>query len=219
MRRLTLRYREDPATGLPWLDAPDDVLSAAELEAVRRAVARQFERLAVGPDGQFLDLDGEDGPGLPLRFRVTVSEREKRFPTLTLEANEPAPSGPPGAGRWQAGFVAAAADMLAGLGEGEGRSALDFVLGDLRALLRKAPSRLTLLLFAGYLHVGAALGRRHGAAGDERYVRAAADLARRAGADLPDGALDPLLAAPEEGPGQRPGRRRGGWLRRFFSWS
>src|SRR5437868_5708129 len=86
---LTLRYEEDPATGLPRLDDPSGSLSAADLAALRREIDRKFERLASGRDGQWLALDGVAGPHLPQYFRVTVTERAKRCPTLLLEAAEP----------------------------------------------------------------------------------------------------------------------------------
>jgi hypothetical protein len=84
-------------------------------------------------------------------------------------------------------------------------TSLTFVLGDLRALLRKDPHTLALLLLTGYLHVGDTLSLKNGEPGDNRYARAAWALARHAGGALPEGTLDPLLPAPEPDDGG-PGR-------------
>ena len=151
----------------------------------------QLEGLAGGPDGRLVTLgDGR-------RFRVTVLDRGKRCPTLLLEeTEEDAEAAPPG--RWQTQFLAEAADLLAGAAEGGAHAPINFVLADLRALLRRDPRALTLLLFAGYLHVGDALSLRHGEPGDNRYARAACALHRLQGAALPEGALDRLLPAPDE---------------------
>jgi hypothetical protein len=233
MTSLTLRYREDTATGLPRLEDPSGSLSAADLDALRRAIERQFDRLAGGPDGQLVALNGPAGAP-PRHFRVRVLERGKRCPTLMLEAAAPPleaedatvpeegrPEAVPAAPvRWQGQFVAETAELLADrAGDGGLRSPLRFVLADLRALLRKDPRKLTLLLFAGYLHVGETLSRRHGETGASQYVRAAEALLQRAGDALPDGALAPLVessgvqsevaAVAQEEPV--------GWLRRFFS--
>jgi hypothetical protein len=100
------------------------------------------------------------------------------------------------------------------------RAPLDFVLGDLRALLRKDPNQFTLLLFAGYLHVGDALSRKHGESDDNRYARAARALSQLAGAAPPQGTLDPLLPKPGGSPAASPDEQeegRTGWLRRFFA--
>jgi len=101
-------------------------------------------------------------------------------------------------GCWQRAFLVEVAEQLATRNAGSSRTPLDFVLADLRALLRKDPSTFTLLLFAGYLHVGDALSLRHGEPGDNRYARAACALHRLQGAALPEGALDRLLPAPDE---------------------
>jgi hypothetical protein len=203
---------------------------------IRLAVDRQFARLAGGPDGQLLTLNGAARPGLPCHFRVTVTEREKRCPALLLEAVEPPPAvGDPTtatedlppeslttlAGRWQAQFLAEVAELLAGApGDSATRSPLDFVLADLRALLRKDPRKFTLLLFAGYLYVGDALSLGHGESEDNRYARAAYALAQVAGTELPEGVLGPLLPAPTASANEPVAARReeaAGWLRRFFS--
>src|SRR5262245_6525963 len=150
MAGVTLRYGEDPATGLPRLEDPSGVLSDADLAALQPEIDRQFERLASGPDGQVLALNGATRPGLPSHFRVTVTQREKRCPTLLLEAldapsanadSAAAPTPEPSAGpdappvRWQAQFLAEVAELLADAADGDlARGATDFVLADLRAL-------------------------------------------------------------------------------------
>src|SRR5438477_11694427 len=91
MESLTLRYGEDPATGLPRLQDPGGRLALADLEALGREVGRHFERLAHGPDGQLLSVDGTAGPHLPRHFRVNVTDRDRRCPTLLLEAVPPPP--------------------------------------------------------------------------------------------------------------------------------
>lgn len=202
MTSLTLRYGEDPATGLPRLDDAGVALPAATLEVLRRAIDRQFERLVRGPDGQVLALDGEGGPDLPGQFRVTVAERDRRCPTLLLEAVEAPPAvesraapqeaaaPEPQPGRWQAQFLAEVAELVADAPRDDGlHSPLDFVLADLRAVLRKDPRKFAWLLFAGYLHVGDALSLKYGEGGDNAYARAARILTRCAGAALPEGAL------------------------------
>src|SRR5207244_925280 len=89
MTSLILRYVEDPATGLPRLEDPSGRLSGVELDALGRAVEGDFERLASGVDGQFLDIDGATVGHLPRQFRVTVADRDRRCPTLLLEAVPP----------------------------------------------------------------------------------------------------------------------------------
>src|SRR5436305_1578895 len=64
---------------------------------------------------------------------------------------------------------------------------------DLRALHRKDARTFTLMLLAGYLHVGDALSRRSGEPGDSRYAAAADAVRRLAGESLVARALDPLL--------------------------
>jgi hypothetical protein len=226
-----------PAAGLPRLEDPGGSLSAADLEVLRREIDRQFERLVGGgEDRQRLALNGSASPDLPQHFWVTVTERDKRCPTLLLEPGEPpaetdgaaAPTGealpepsPGPEGRWQSRFLAEMAERMADTSVGAAaRAPLDFVLGDLQALLRKDPYQFTLLLFAGYLHVGDALSRKHGESGDNRYARAALALSQLAGAAPPEGALDPLLPKPAGSPaapadGQE--EERTGWLRRFFA--
>jgi len=85
------------------------------------------------------------------------------------------------------------AEWLAGVPGGGARSSLDFVLADLRAVLRKDPRKFMHLLLAGYLHVGDVLSLKHGEADDNPYARAASLLDERAGDSLPPGVLDPLL--------------------------
>src|SRR5690606_11069268 len=94
-------------------------LSAQDLDLLAREIDRHFERLASGPDGQVLELNGSIPSGLPRRFLVTVAERDRRCPTLVLEAVSPPPSEaggdeagePPsdlalsGPGRWQGQFL------------------------------------------------------------------------------------------------------------------
>ena len=221
MASLTLHYGADPATGLPRLEDPGGRLAGADLALLGREVARSFERLVGGIDGDLLTLDGPVPPHLPRRFRVHVTDRQQRCPTLLLEAvdhAEPAAESAPAApGRWQAEFLGEVAELLAKAGDGNTLSPLDFVLSDLRALLRKDPRRFTLLLLAGYLHVGDALSLRHGAGGANRYAQAAGALARLAGSSLPAGTLDALLEA-DEGI-VNPREQSLGWLRRFFSFS
>jgi hypothetical protein len=205
MENVHLRYCEDEQTGLPRLEDPSGTLSVDDLEAVRREMDRQFERLAGGPDGQILELNGSTGPGPFSRFRVTVADRGKRCPVLLLEAVEPPearsqdasdePTSAPAPGRWQAQFLAEVAEWLArgAAGESNSRTPLDFVLADLRALLRKNPHTFARLLFAGYLYVGDALSLRHGEPVDNRYARAAQALAEFADKRVPEGVLDLLL--------------------------
>jgi hypothetical protein len=205
MENVHLRYCDDEQTGLPRLEDPSAILSAADLEAVRREIDRQFERLAGGPDGQILELNGSTGPGPFSRFRVTVADRGKRCPVLLLEAVEPSearllgasdePASAPAPGRWQAQFLAEVAEWLAegAAGENNVRTPLNFVLSDLRALLRKNSHTFARLLFAGYLYVGDALSLRHGEPADNRYARAALALAEFPNISLPEGVLDPLL--------------------------
>jgi hypothetical protein len=204
MANVTLRYGEDEQTGLPRLEDPSGTLCADELEAIRREIDRQFERLAAGPDEQTLELNGSAGHGSSSRFRVTVSERGRRCPVLLLEAiespdaipldipDEPT-SVPPG--RWQAQFLANVAEWLGEVAARKttSQTPLDFVLADLRALLRKNPQAFARLLFAGYLHVGDALSLRHGEPADNHYARAAQALAALPNSPLPEGVLDPLL--------------------------
>ena len=45
MDTLTLRYAEDPATGVPHLEDPSGRLDAADLDALEREVGRHFESL------------------------------------------------------------------------------------------------------------------------------------------------------------------------------
>jgi hypothetical protein len=204
MGNAQLRYCEDEQTGLPRLEDPSGTLSADDLEAVRREIDRQLERLAAGPDEQILELNGSPGHGPSSRFRVTVAERGKRCPVLLLEpiespealpldaADEPALMPP---GRWQAQFLAEVAEWLA---EGAARTStsrtpLDFVLADLRALLRRNPQAFAQLLFAGYLYVGDVLSLRHGEPADNRYARAAQALAAFPNQGVPEGVLDPLV--------------------------
>src|SRR5262245_57550691 len=115
---LTLRYAEEPATGLPRLEDPSGRLSPEDAQALRGALARHFERLASGPDDQLFTLDAAVSPDLPRHFRVTVQQRGKRCPTLLLEAIEPTlaeslQDRPKPAGRWQSQLLAELADLLA----------------------------------------------------------------------------------------------------------
>src|SRR5262245_19436504 len=71
MGRLMLLYAEDPSTGLPRLESPEANLSSTDLDVLRREIEPSFERLANGPDGQLLTLDGLDHPSLPQHYRVT----------------------------------------------------------------------------------------------------------------------------------------------------
>jgi len=237
MTRLTLRYGEDPTTGLPRLEDPSGRLGPADLDALGQEIGRHYERLIGGPDGQLFALNGSGPPHPPRHYRVTVRDRSRRTPTLVLEAVEVVetdggqgtPEAPPAEaaspappGRWQVEFLAEVAELAASArGDGGTRSPLDFVLGDLRALLRKDPRKLTLLLLAGYLHVGNALCLQHDGSGDDRYVQAARTLARVAGEVLPQGVLGPLLSPPGEVAGESaappPPEEETSWLRQFFS--
>ncbi|HYT90076.1 MAG TPA: hypothetical protein VEL76_15320, partial [Gemmataceae bacterium] len=209
MPSLTLRYSEDPVTGLPRLEGQGGSLSSDALESLQRELGRRFEYLASGPDGQLVALDGltdEDGP---CHFRVTVTERDKRCPTLLLEAvpppeqqedicSEETPGGacPTPRHHWQRRFLAGLADLLASVpGDGR-RSPFDFVLADLRGVLRKNPRAFALLLCAGYLYLGNALSLRHGESGANRYAQAAQALLQFAEDSLPDGALASLVTGP-----------------------
>ncbi|MCI0462380.1 MAG: hypothetical protein L0Z62_35965 [Gemmataceae bacterium] len=126
-------------------------------------------------------------------------------------------------GRWQAEFLAEVAELLAGEADSSrARSPLDFVLTDLRTLLRKDVRRVALLLLAGYLHVGNALSLRHGEPDDNHYARAAQALVELAGPALPEGALDALLPGREvqsSEPAAEMCEEPASWLRRFFSFS
>jgi len=247
MNTLTLRYSEDPTTGLPRLEDPNGNVGPADLEVLQREIDRHYERLIGSPDGQVLALNGNSPLQLPRHYRVTVQDRDRRSPTLLLESVEvvqpnegtsspeesplaetsavevPEPPAPASPGRWQVEFLAEVAELVASArGESATRSPLDFVLGDLRALFRKDPRKLTLLLLAGYLHVGDTLCLRQGNASDNRYVPAARALAQVAGEALPEGVLGPLLAEPElppEEPTAPAPEKEPGWLRKFFSFS
>src|SRR5262249_37130108 len=160
MPSLVLRYSEDPATGLPRLEDESGRLSAAELAALGSAIDRHFEQLARGPDCQRVTLTGPEGTRLPHHFRVHVTERAKRCPTLLLEAvGTPddavakAPHRAPvrnSSERWECQFLFQLGEMLAET-DTDQRAPLEFVLSDLRLLLRKDPRRFALLLLTGYL--------------------------------------------------------------------
>lgn len=206
------RFGPSPATGLPQIEDPEGQLTAAAREEWQRHLDRQFESLASGPDGQLVTLP-ENGAATR-SFRVTVKQRHRRCPTLVFEEVEPEPDDGPGEGpegRWQAEFVAGVADLAGSAPEG---ADLQFVVKDLRSLLRKDPQLLQLLLLAGYLHVGEALAQAHGEKGG-RYAASARALAQLAEGRLPPGTLDPLLRA--EQPAPAPSKSRG-WLRRVFCW-
>jgi hypothetical protein len=95
---------------------------------------------------------------------------------------------------WQGQFLTDLAEFLASSTRPEGAATpLDFVLSDLRALCRKDPRKLTLLLLAGYLYVGDVLSRKYGEDGDSHYARAALTLSQLTQGSLPIGVLDPLL--------------------------
>jgi len=224
MDKLTLRYAEDPSTGLPRLEDPGGRLSSDELQALGRALDRHFGRLGgEGIDGRFLEL-GAVGSHLPHRFRVTVVDRERRCPTLLLEAvppsewKEAAVAEEPLSdvlGRWQLRFLGEVAELLAGGEASATRRPLEFVLADLRALLRKDPRKFALLLFAGYLYIGDALS---GEPGQNMYRKAARELARLVDGTLPEETFAPLLASSPANT-SRTTEERPGWLRRFFSLS
>jgi hypothetical protein len=96
-------------------------------------------------------------------------------------------------GNWQAGFFAELAELFADGSNPAQQSPIDFVLSDLRAVLKKNPKVFALLLFAGYLEAADAICRRHGTPLENRYVAAARMLKDRFGNVLPEGALDLLL--------------------------
>ena len=234
MARLTLRYAEDPTTGLPRLDSPEGHLSAADLDVLCREIERSYERLASGPDGQLLTLDSLDDSRLPQHYRVNVTERGKRCPTLQLEAADPVesdnvlpdedePSSEPLPERWQGRFLTEVAEWLSSMpGNGADRSSLDFVLADLRAVLRRDPKQFLLLLFAGYLHVGDVLTMRHGDLSENPYLRAADELVRHASDSFPEGVFDPLLSDSLHSADPSPvtsAEETGGWWQGFFSLS
>jgi hypothetical protein len=180
-------------------------------------------------------LNGSDGLHPPRHFRITVQDRHRRSPTLVLEAVEAAEvlaeQGPSGAasvpassagspGRWQVQFLAEVAELATRAQEDSASiSALDFVLRDLRTLLRKDPDKFTLFLLAGYLHVGDALSLRYAGQDDNHYLQAARALAEVAGPSLPEGVLASLLPAADETAceGDRPPQTETSWFRRFFS--
>jgi len=236
MGGLTFSFSEDPATGLPRLQDPSGSLSAAALADLGRAVQGRFERLAHGPDGKLITFEDLPASVAPRQFRVTVKEREKRCPTLLLEAVEPLlPAddlSAPGMAEpvepasflpnhWQGQFLAEVAESLVkSVSDDLARSPLDFVLTDLRVLQRKNPRAFTLLLLSGYLYVGAVLSRRHGEDDDNGYTRAAQALIQFAQDELPAGVLDPLVL-PHDGTDHPaikvPEEEARGWLRRFFS--
>ncbi len=138
--------------------------------------------------------------------------------SMTLHGGENAATP---AGRWQAEFLTEVAELLAeGADNGQAHGPLDFVLTDLRRLMRKDVRTFALLLFAGYLHVGDALSLRHGGPGDNPYARAAQALVELVWAALPEGTFDALLPAPEalaNEPVTIPDEEPTTWLRRFFS--
>jgi len=236
MACLTLRYCEDSATGLPRLEDPGGSLAPADLETLGREIDRHYERLIGSPDGQFFTLNGSDDPHLPRHFRVTVQDRNRRSPTLVLEAVEtaelstqentpeaaPAQAPSPGSpGRWQVQFLAEVAELAARApGDSATISSLDFVLRDLRALLRKDPDRFTLFLLAGYLHVGNALCLQYANQGENRYAQAARALAQAGAGSLPEAVLVTLLPPPHEYVPEvdpAPPPTEASWFRRFFS--
>jgi len=88
MTSLTLRYGEDPTTGLPRLEDPGGRLGPADLAGLQREISRHYERLIGGPDGQVFALNGAGSPHPPLHFWVTVEDRSRRAPTLVLEGVE-----------------------------------------------------------------------------------------------------------------------------------
>ena len=118
-------------------------------------------------------------------------------------------------GRWQLRFLGEMAELLAGGEASATRRPLEFVLADLRALLRKDPRKFTLLLFAGYLYVGDALS---GEPGENMYRKAARELACLVDGTLPEDTFAPLLASSTGNPPTAT-EERPGWLRRFFSLS
>src|SRR5262245_24533201 len=152
MTRLTLCYSVDPATGLPRLDAQYRSLTPADLDALRLEIERNYDRLAHASDGQLVTLHGRSASSLPRHYRVTVTDRDRRSPTLQLEEADPLEdddaaaadnTGPaPPAGRWQGQFLLEVADWLADVpSRGSTLSSLDFVLADLRAVLRQDPRK------------------------------------------------------------------------------
>src|SRR5205823_8455600 len=114
----------------------------AEFGAMGRDVDRNCERLVGGEDGRLFAPEVPAGPRLPRWFRVRVTDRQRRCPTLVLEAvPPPEPDGVPGTpetppaespppvpvpGRWQAEFLAELAELLAATPAGAVHSPLDF---------------------------------------------------------------------------------------------
>jgi len=145
---------------------------------------------------------------------MTIHALPLREPEADAAKEEPLSPAP---GRWQLAFLAEVAEALATSDTSTSRSPLDFVLADLRTLLRKDPRKFALLLFAGYLHVGDALSRGHGGSGESKYAQAARELVRLTNGTLPEGALAPLLAPPSADTSAIPPAGQPGWLRRFFS--
>jgi hypothetical protein len=86
---MTLRYEQDPDTGLPRLIAPASALTEGERRAVEGKLSRCYLRL-LEAEGRSVVIRINTGP---TRFRVSVQRgRNSRCPTLILQE---LPSVPP----------------------------------------------------------------------------------------------------------------------------
>lgn len=202
---LALIFRENPTTGLPRLEDPTAQLASADLELLQQYFHKRYQELVSTPEESIFTLDDSLPPHLPHHFRVSARwEERQRCPVLILTAVEsaapddrfPAASLANGqdrltSDRWQVTFLAELADLLAAeTADQSRRSASDFVLSDLRALLKKNPQVFLLLLYAGYLHIGDALSLKNGHDANNKYVEAAHWLTTHFADLLPDGIFD-----------------------------
>lgn len=206
MDTLTLIYREDPMTGLPRLEVPDANLNEADLRELKEQLHQRYQQLVAAGENQVISLNGSLGSGVPKNYSVSIQWHEgKRCPTVVLRsvqleesarlAEEDTPLIPtsPGSRNWQVDFFENLAELLSECNTSGKRSALDFVLADMRAVWKKNPKTLTLLLLSGYLHCGDSISRHHGAPLENKYVEAARLLAEHFKVTLPEGTLNPLL--------------------------
>lgn len=191
MKPLRILCREDPVTGIPRLEDTNGGLDPADLRILEEEVHRRFDQVVGSSDGRLFQLE-QRHPRLPECFRVFRQSSGRRCPELLLEsvqAGEVSKSPPvktpnpeQNGKAWSAQFL----DELAGLLQDD--PAFDFVLGDIKAIQRKAPQKLIWILLAGYLHAGHALCRLQGV--KSPYLDAARTLQQRMEDTLPAGLLD-----------------------------